>query len=180
MCSSTAFSVVGAGVSFLGGLGQANAQEAAGEAQGQAFDLNAAIARQNAKLAAARAVDALERGSAEKGRSAATARQEAGLLATRFAGSGVSIDFGTAVESRGDQAAEAVLAQRVITNNARREEFEALLLRTDFLRQQMFARFNAAQARAAGKAAARGTRFKAFAGLLADASKSGLFPTQTT
>ncbi len=119
---SLGMGAVGTGLSFMGQMGQQQAQQQAASAgQAQAI-YQAQVARQNQELANRQAADALQRGQvAEQSRRYQT-RQQIGQQTAAFAAQGTDLE-GSPLDILGDTAAAGELDAITIRSNAAREAY---------------------------------------------------------
>lgn len=134
------------------------AEQRAHEAAALASDDRAAQFDWNAAIADLQAADVLERGKEEESRFRAGVRGLIGTQRAGFAGQGVDVSFGSAVDVQADAAHLGELDAQALRSNAQREAWGFKVQAEDLRRGGGIARKEAAAAREAGKAAAAGGR----------------------
>ncbi len=157
--SSLAASVAGAGVAAYGAMQQ-------GRAASDAAKYQSKVAKNNAKVSAMMAQDALDRGSIEEDRQ----RKKTGLIIgaqrAAMAGQGTELGFGSPLDITGDAAAAGELDALTIRQNASREAWAFKNQQAQFMSDASASRYASGQSKTAA-------RIGAGANLLAGASQVG-------
>lgn len=136
------------------GLAEQRAHEAAAlvsEDRAAQFDYNAAIAELQAK-------DVIERGREDESRFRVGVRGLIGSQRAGFAGQGVDVGFGSAVDVQSDARSLGQADIQTMRKNAEREAWGFKVQAEDLARGGGIARKEAEAAREAGRAAAQGGR----------------------
>lgn len=142
--TTTALAILAGGYAGLGAYGsmqQAKAAKQEGEYTAKMLEINAGIADAQAK-------DALEIGEDQESRHQAEVRKLIGEQRVSFAGSGVDISSGSALDVLEDTSFLGELDRATIANNARREAWGFTVQGTDLRNRAKLARAGAANAAA--------------------------------
>ncbi len=126
---------------FAAQRAQARAAGAQGEYEGKVLD-------ENAKLAGAQAVDAVERGKVAADLKDQETTQRTGAARASMAAQGLDIATGSAVDVQGNIAKIGAIDRATIENNAAREAWGYKVQATDLTRRAQLARSAGANARA--------------------------------
>ncbi len=120
--TSLAFTAIGTGMSFMGQIGQQNAQaQAASAAQAQAV-YQAQVAAQNQELMRRQAYDATQRGQVAEQNRRRLMQQQLGEQTARLAAQGTDLE-GSPTDILGDTRAAGELDAQTIRANAAREAY---------------------------------------------------------
>lgn len=148
--------IFGAVQQARGQLKAGKAAKEAGEAEGRRLDFNAGVADLQAD-------DAIARGTEAEHRFRSTVRGLIGSQRAGFAGQGVDVGTGSAVDVQADAAYLGELDARTILSNAKREAWGFNVQAQDF-------RMGADVARRGGAAAQTASRYAAATGVLGTGS----------
>lgn len=130
-------------------LGAAGAKES-GEAQGRMYDYQAGVAQLNKQIAEQNRDYAVQTGEREASIYGMKARQQAGAIRARQGGSGLSVNFGSAVDVQESQAEIAKLDLATIRRNAARTAYGYTVEATQDEAQSQIFKMAGANARRAG------------------------------
>jgi hypothetical protein len=158
-------------LNVIGNVKQGNAAREAGEAEGRAYDSDAARLEFNAKVADLQASDAVARGQQEESLFRQQVRALMGRQRTGSAGAGLDIGVGSAVDIAGNTAHLGELDALTIRNNAAREAWAHQMDATDLRLQSEVATLSGRAARTGGRVAQRTSRINAATGVLGSGSQ---------
>ena len=174
MAAFTAMALIGMGVGmytqFRSGQKAASAAEAQGQAQREAAESQAQLAEWNAEVAGLQQKDAIARGAEEEQRFRTGVRGLIGSQRAAFAGSGVDVGFGSAVDVQADAAFLGELDALTIRTNAAREAWGYQVQGEDLQRRAAVARREGHYFEAAGREAASAARWQTGSTLLSSGS----------
>jgi hypothetical protein len=137
-----------------------------GEAQGDAADSEAQLSDYNAAVAELQAGDAVTRGTQQENRFRVGVRGMVASQRAGFAGNGVDVGFGSAVDVQADAAYLGEIDALQIRSNAAREAWGYKVQAEDFRRRGVIQRKEGKNARLAGKIAGSAANAEAFGTVL--------------
>jgi hypothetical protein len=158
-------------MSIIGNVKAGNAARAAGEAEGRAYDSDAARLQFNAQVSDLQAKDAIARGQEEESLFRAQLRGLMGRQRTGFAGAGLDVGVGSATDVVANTAHLGELDALTIRNNAAREVFAHSMQAQDLRMQSDVARRSGDAARKGGRVSQRTSRVNAATGVLGSGSQ---------
>lgn len=153
MAVMTALAIAGLATSVFGQVKSGKAQKAAGKAQKVAAESEAQLADFNASVADVQADDAIQRGNEEENRFRMGVRGMIGSQRASFAGAGVDVGFGSAVDVQADAAYLGELDALTIKTNAAREAWGYQVQGQDLRKRAEIARKEGVYLEKAGNAA---------------------------
>jgi hypothetical protein len=141
----------------VGGITQARAQSAAGQAQADAAKYQAQVAKNNSIMAERAAQDALARGAAAEAQQRARGRLVMGSQKTKFAANGIDLASETVEDVAASQGGLNELDALTVRENAAREAYGFRVEGSNYSSQADLLRSQAQGYKAAGQGAAVGT-----------------------
>lgn len=156
----------GLGVQTAGQIKAGKAQKAAGKADRAAAESQAELADYNSQVADLQADDALERGREAESRYRSGIQTAIGAQRAGFAGMGVDVNYGSAVDVQADAAFLGELDALTIRTNAGREAWGYQVQATDYRKRAEIARKEGVYLEKAGNSAGNAAYLGAAGSLL--------------
>lgn len=157
---------VGAGISAIGQWKAGNKMKEAGAAERDAANDQATLIDFNAHIADLQAEDALQRGKVEENRFRQGVALTVGSTRAGFAGQGVDVNVGSAVDVQADQVFRGELDAHQIATNAAREAWGYKVQGYDLRQQANIRRKEGANAYRAGVSQRNQARLGAVTGAI--------------
>lgn len=160
---------VGAGISAIGQWKAGTAAKEAGQAQRAASEKQAQILDYNAHVADVQAQDAVDRGAQEESKFRQGVKALVGSQRAGFAGVGVDVGYGSAVDVQGDAAYLAEQDAAVIRQNAQREAWGYKVQGVELRKRAEVTRMEGVMQEKAGEVAQTTARIGAVGGVVTTA-----------
>jgi hypothetical protein len=157
---------VGAGISAIGQWKAGTAAKEAGQAQQAASEKQAEILDYNAHVADVQAADAIDRGAQEESKFRQGVKALVGSQRAGFAGAGVDVGYGSAVDVQGDAAYLSEIDAAQIKQNAQREAWGFKVQSVELTKRAGVTRMEGAMQAQAGEVAQSTARIGAVGGLV--------------
>lgn len=154
MCSFAAASLA---FTAFGTLNQAMGQKQAAEAESQMYNYQAAVDRNNAKIAEWQAQDAEKRGKEEERKRRILTGQQKGTQRTAFAANGIDLGSESVAETLADTEMIGEMDALTIRSNAKREAYGYRVQGSNYNASAVNNQYAAKNSKTAGKMAATNT-----------------------